>query len=152
MQDQLACTKCDYRATGKETKCPQCGGWIRRAQRIRRLGFVLVPLGFFLVAMMGTLSISLAPMMFSAGQQTTGSRFTGTPEQALLILGLFGIIIVFGFACMAGGLFQIVTGRRSIWIIVLVLVLTFLMIVAASAVRTALDRAAISNPPEIYET
>ena len=152
MKDQLSCTKCEFTATGKETKCPQCGSWIRRAQRIRRLGFVLMPLGLLLVMMMGTITIILAPMMFSAGQSTTGSRFTGTPEQAVLIFGFFGIIIVFGFACMAGGLFQIVTGRRSIWIIVIVLGLTFLMIVAASAVRTALDRGAVRNAPEIYET
>jgi MFS family permease len=143
MNDQLSCVKCGHTVTGKETKCPQCGGWIRRAQRIRRLGFVLVGLGFFLVAMMGTITIMLAPMMLSAGQETSGAKFNGTPEQAFLVLGLFGIIIVFGLACIAGGLFQIVTGRRSILIIILVLVLTFAMLVAVSAVRKVLDRSSV---------
>jgi len=143
MKNQLACTKCEFAVSGKETKCPQCGGWIRRAQRIRRLGGVLIVLGLILVAMMGTITVMLAPMMLAAGTQTTGARFTGTPQQGMLILGFFGIIIVFGLACIAGGIFQLLTGRRSILVIILVLGLAFLLWVLANAVRTALQRTAI---------
>ena len=139
MKNPLACTKCEYAVTGKETKCPQCGGWIRRAQRIRTRGGILIVLGLILVAMMGTITIMLAPMMLAA-KETTGARFTGTPQQGMLILGFFGIIIVFGLACIAGGVFQLLTGRRSILIIVLVLGLAFLLWVLANAVKTALQR------------
>src|SRR5438046_8632662 len=143
MKDQLCCTKCGYAVTGKETRCPQCGGWIRRAQRIRRLGGVLIVVGLLLLAKMVTLTAMLAPMMLSAGRETTGARFTGSPEQAMMILGLFGIIMVFGLACIAGGIFQLLTGRRSILIIILVLALAFVLLVVASAVRKALDRTEI---------
>ncbi|HZE71731.1 MAG TPA: hypothetical protein VE135_19660 [Pyrinomonadaceae bacterium] len=150
MKDPLGCTKCGYSVTGKETKCPQCGGWIRRAQRIRRLGGVLIVIGFLLVAMMGTITLMLAPMMLSAGRETTGARFTGTPEQGLMILGLFGIIIVFGLAAIAGGVFQLLTGRRSIVIIVIVLGLAFLLWVIGSSVRKALERTGThTKPPAI---
>lgn len=143
MKDPRGCTKCGLSVTGKETRCPQCGGWIRRAQRIRRLGGVLIVLGILLVAMMGTITIMLAPMMLAAGRETTDARFTGTPEQAMMILGLFGIIMVFGVACIAGGIYQVLTGRRSIVIIILVLGLAFLLIVFASAVRKGLERTSV---------
>lgn len=99
----------------------------------------MIVLGFLLVAMMGAITLNVAPSMLS-GAGSTGAKFNGTPEQAFLILGLFGLVIVFGLTCVASGLWQIVTGRRSIWIVVVVLALTFLLIVAGSAVRSALAR------------
>jgi hypothetical protein len=47
----------------------------------------------------------------------SGSRFTGTTEQAQLILGLFGLIIVFGLTSIVGGLWQVITGTRNKWIL-----------------------------------
>lgn len=110
-----------------------------KAQGIRRRGWLVIVLGFLLVVMMGAITFNVAPTMLS-GAGSSGAKFSGTPEQAILILGLFGLVIVFGLTCVASGLWQIVTGRRSIWIIVVVLGLTFLLIVAGSAVRSALDR------------
>ena len=133
MKDQFSCVKCGQTVMAKETKCLQCGGWIRRAQRIRRVGFVVVALGFFLVALMGTTTIVLAPIMLSGGQETNGSRFTGSPAQAFLILCLFGIIILFGMVNIAGGIFQIATGRRSLLIIIFMFVLVFLLFVVGGA-------------------
>lgn len=109
------------------------------AQGIRRRGWLTIVLGFLLVTMMGAITFNLAPTMLS-GAGSSGPKFNGTPEQAMLILGLFGLVIVFGLTCVASGLWQIVTGRRSIWIVVVVLALTFLLIVAGSAVRSALAR------------
>jgi hypothetical protein len=111
---------------------------MRKAQGIRHRGWVLVFLGLLLVAMMGTITLMVAPTILSAG--SAGARFTGTPEQAMLILGLFGIIIVFGFTCIVSGIWQIATGRRSIWVVILILGLTFLLIVVGAAVRKGLDR------------
>jgi hypothetical protein len=110
-----------------------------RAQGVRRRGWVLIVLGVLLVVMMGTITLLTAPTMLSRSA-SPGAGFTGTPEQALVILGLFGIVIVFGLTGIGSGLWQIVTGRRSIWIVVLILGLTFLLIVAGSAVFRVLDR------------
>ena len=151
MKDKLGCSKCSYAPSENVTRCPQCGSWMPRAQGVRRRGYVLIVLGFLLVAMMGTITFLTAPTMLS-GRASSGAGFTGTPEQALLILGLFGIVIVFGITCIGSGLWQIVTGRRSIWIVVIVLGLTFLLIVAGSAVMRALDRTTRSKQraPEAY--
>jgi len=93
--------------------------------------------------MMATITIALAPMMLSPGQNTGGARFTGTPEQGMMILGLFGIVIVFGLAAIAGGVFQMITGRRSIVIMVIVLGLAALLWVLGSGVRKALNRSGV---------
>jgi uncharacterized membrane protein YedE/YeeE len=139
MNDQLSCSKCSFTASEIVTRCPECGSWMRRAQGLRRRGWVLIFLGLLLVGMMGTITFLVAPSMLSGGA-SAGARFTGTPDQAILILGLFGIVIVFGLTCIASGLWQVVTGRRNIWIVVLILGLTFLLIVAGAAVFRALDR------------
>ena len=147
MKNQRGCIKCEYEATGKEAKCPQCGSWIRRNQRIHRLGFVLVALGILLVVMMAVITAATAPMVLSAGAETSGARFTGTPEQGLMMLGLFGLIAVFGVAAIVAGAFQIVTGRRSIWIIIAVVGLAFILFVVAQALRGSLDRSRVEGWP-----
>src|SRR6266542_743362 len=149
MKDQLSCSKCDFKPADKATKCPQCGGWIRRAQRIRRLGIVAVVLGVFLVGMMAVITAVVAPIMLSAGSETNGAKFEGTPEQGLLILGLFGVIFVFGLVAIASGIFQIVTGRRSLVIVVIVIALAAVLYVMATAVRKALNRACWDFRPTI---
>jgi len=136
MKDQRGCSQCSYVAGDDVVRCPECGSWMRKAQGIRRRGWVLIFLGFLLVAMMGMVTFMVAPAMLSAG--SAGARFTGTQEQAMLILGLFGLVIGFGFTCVVSGVWQIVTGRRNIWIVILILGLTFLLIVAGGAVRKAL--------------
>jgi MFS family permease len=141
MSRKLSCSKCDYVAANKkETKCGKCGAWIRGAQTIRRLGFVLIGLGFLLVAGMGTITIALLPMILSAGRQPSGSGFNGTPEQGMMILALFGLVIAFGVAAILAGVFQAIMGRRSIWIIIAVLGLAFLLFIASQALRGSLER------------
>ena len=69
MMDQRSCSKCSYTASDdvtRVTKCPECGSWMRKAQGIRRRGFVLVFLGLLLVVMMGIITVTVAPMMLSA--------------------------------------------------------------------------------------
>ena len=56
----------------------------------------------------------------------------------MLILGLFGVIIVFGFVAVAAGIWQIVTGRRSIVIIVVVLVLALILVALATTTTDVL--------------
>jgi MFS family permease len=140
MKDPRSCSKCGYAASDDRTRCPECGGWMRGAQRIRRLGWLLLVLGLFLVGMMVTITVLVAPMMLYPGAAVEGSRFTGSPEQAFLVLGMFGIVIVFGLACIANGLWQIATGRRNIWIVIAILLITFLLLAIAGGVRKALDK------------
>jgi hypothetical protein len=96
-------------------------------------GWIQLLLGLFLVGFMGLITLNLAPSMLRAGETVGGggSRFTGTPEQGLLILGLFGLVITFGLGSAAAGLWQIATGRRNNWIFGLMLGLFVILMLAA---------------------
>lgn len=85
---------------------------------------------------MGTITYNLAPLMFGAGK----ARFTGRPEQAQLILGLFGMVIVFGLGSIVNGLYQIKTGRRNKWLFIFMVVLFVVLILFSWFLRSALQR------------
>jgi len=134
MDQVLKCRKCDYQLTESVKKCPICGTVVITTGRIRVLGGIQLVIGLFLFFLMGTITISLLPMM--AGGRDSG--FSGTQGQAALILLLFGVIIILGLTSIANGVFQLATGRRNKWIFVVALLLGLLIIVLGVAVRTAL--------------
>ena len=135
MIDELRkCYKCGYETTEVVRQCPKCGRRVLSTKQVRRLGWLQLLLGLFLSAFMGTIALSLAPIMLHPGR-----GFTGTPQQALLILGLFGLVIVFGLSSIANGLWQIITGRRNKWILYLSFVLFALLLFVAWSVRNNLQ-------------
>ena len=105
---------CRETAEGIVEKCPKCGTKMRTPKRVQVLGWVLLLLGLFLVGLMGTVTINMAPALLHP--YSPDSNFTGTAEQAQMILRLFAAVIAFGIATMVNGAYQIVTGRQSVWI------------------------------------
>ena len=130
--------RCGYVTDVEGTKCPKCGGRLRTARFIRTLGWLQLLIGLFLVGLMGTITFFLAPIMLHAGQIDGGTSYTGSPAQAQLILGFFGIIIVFGLGTMASGLWQVATGTRNRWIAIVMLGMVLLLVIGYSAVRQSL--------------
>jgi len=112
---------------------------MRSANSVRIYGVVQLILGLFLVVFMGVITLMLLPMMMQPGQATSsGAKFSGTSQQAIVILSLFGLVIAFGFASSLAGVWQIVMARRNKWIILGVVGLTILLWIAVNAVYTAL--------------
>jgi hypothetical protein len=74
-------------------------------------GGILVPfMGYITLWMLGA----------AANTNTAGAKFTGTPEQLLMIFAICGMVILFGLLAFATGLYQLVTGRRNkmfVWVI-----------------------------------
>src|SRR3712207_2705890 len=60
-------------------KCPSCSRPVRTAKVVRRLGWLQLLIGLFLVGLMGTITYNLAPALLNPAAATDGSRFTGTP-------------------------------------------------------------------------
>lgn len=114
---------CRTKVEGTVTTCPNCGGKMRTPRTIRVLGWLLLACGVFLVGLMSYLWVVLAPSMAHPGDTTGGTTFTGTAEQGRTILTVFGAVIVFGLGSTAYGVWMIVTGRRSIAMMIGVLVL-----------------------------
>lgn len=111
---------------------------MRTARFVRRLGWAQLVIGLFLVGLMGTITFIVAPIMLQPGEIDRGSTFTGSPEQAQLILGVFGLVIVFGLGTVVSGLWQIITGRRNRWIAIVMLGMIALLVIAGSALRKSL--------------
>ena len=119
---------CRTKVEGTVAICPNCGKRMRTPRSVRIAGWVLVACGVFLVGFMSYLWSVLAPLMSHPGNTTAGATFTGTAEQAQTILNVFGAVIVFGLGSLAYGLWMIVTGRRSIALMIGLLVLAAALI------------------------
>lgn len=133
-----SCSDCGHVATGPVDKCQRCGK-LGTAGQVRRHGWVQLVCGVILTGLMGAVTYNVGPLMLRPGQEAAGGeRFTGTAEQAVLILGLFGLVLTFGLATIVSGLYQIKTGRRNRWIFVFMLVLFVVLIGASWLIRAAL--------------
>lgn len=104
-----------------------------RNWRVR--GWVLVPLGLFLVLFMGAIAWHLLPTMLRPGVEIDGSTFTGTPEQAQLFLGIFALVLAFGALCIVNGGYMIATGRRSRALTAVMLVIFAILFAIGWAIR-----------------
>jgi hypothetical protein len=74
---------------------------------------MLLGLGTLLVVFMGGLAIYLGQIVAHTDEPGATSRFTGGPEQLAIIMAVFGLVIAFGLASMAGGIWQIKYGKPN---------------------------------------
>ena len=82
---------------------------------VRRLGWVLLAAGLFLIGLMGTITWRMYPSMSHPGvADLSGTTFTGTPAQARYALQLFAGVIAFGVVSALNGVWQIATSRRNL--------------------------------------
>ena len=129
------CPKCgDVRAT-IETKCADCGKLLQKVSTIRVLGVFLVVMGTLLLGIMGWLSLWIYNAMSNTGN--SGSHFNGSPKDALFIVFAFGLVISISLAVTAGGLWQIIFGKRNKLIVFAVMGLGIIIAVTGLAVRIA---------------
>ena len=141
MEESSSCYSCGHVTNEAVSRCPECGRRLRTAKQVRRLGWLQLVIGVFLVGLMGTITYNLAPLMFPARPPAagrSGARFTGTPEQAQLILGLFGMVMVFGLGSIVSGVWQIKTGRRNKWLFIVMVALFVVLILFSWYLRSAL--------------
>ena len=81
---------------------------------VRRLGGVLAFLGLALVLGVGWLLLWMAPMLLHPGSYMGDNRFNGTPEEARMVFLLIAGVFAFGWVAFFYGTWQLVTGRRSL--------------------------------------
>jgi hypothetical protein len=105
------CPKCGYIRATIETKCADCGKVLQKVSTIRALGVFLVVMGTLLLGIMGWLSLWIYGAMSNTGN--SGSHFNGSPKDVLFIVFVFGLVISISLAATAGGLWQIIFGKRN---------------------------------------
>lgn len=114
-------------------RCPKCGGRMRPATQVRRLGWLLLVIGALLVIGVAAITFQLAPLMLHpVVPGADGSHFRGTAAQGGSVLGLFGLLILFGLLTVANGAWQIAKGQRSRWLVIAMLA-SIVLVVAATA-------------------
>lgn len=108
---QRSCYKCGYFADTSEIACPQCNRPLFTTTSTRIRGGLLVAIGLILVVFIGYL-FDWAFRAFN-NSSPTGSRFTGTQQEKLMIVGIFSLLIIFGLFSVATGGWQVLFGRRN---------------------------------------
>ena len=126
------CPKCGYIRETAETKCADCGKPLQRVSTIRVLGVVLVVLGSVLLGIMSWLSFWIYGTMSNAG--SSGSHFNGGPKDVLFIVFIFGLVISISLAATAGGIWQIIFGKRNKLIVFAVFGLGIIFLLTGFAV------------------
>ena len=101
--------------------------------RIRKLGWILVACGTFLIALMGTITIIVSRVPHEAAEAQSGSTttFTGTPADERLMYTIFGLVMAVGVVSLAGGVWQVKTGKRSRAVMLLVIALIVALVLEA---------------------
>ena len=113
-EDESRCWSCGHVTHKLVSACPRCGATMQSKRWSRRLGGVLMVLGALLAGGVGFLTWFLWPTLTTAAGGTGSVRFNGSPGQARMIVALFVAVTTFGAAAFGYGLFQLVTGRRSL--------------------------------------
>ena len=126
---------CGAVVPGLHTHCPQCGGRMKSETVVRRLGWVLLLLGLFLVGFVGYIISAIGPSLHAAMGETSGaadgSRFNASAGAASMVLWLLWSIVGFGAVGTLNGLVQALTGRRNRLLTVLLLGTTLAIVVLA---------------------
>ena len=130
MADESTCLSplCGITIEGSERKCPKCGWAMRSSRNIRNRGWVLLCCGLFLVLFMGWIAWALLPTLIRPGLEQEGSTFTGTEDEAQMILALFGLVILFGAVGTANAIYMIATGRQNRVFVIVTLLLAAALI------------------------
>jgi len=130
MADLSTCVKptCAVTVDGDVATCPKCGGPMRAVREPRWRGWVLVMCGLFLAGLMGAITFFLWPTLSDPAAAIADGDFTGTVEQARMMLLLFAVIIGFGLLCLVNGIHQIVTGEQSKPFVIVTVALFFAML------------------------
>lgn len=133
-EDLSKCYRCGYETYKLMSHCPQCGRSMQSKRWSRRYGVILLMLGISISVVIGWVLSVIGPRLLHTAISSAGLRFAGTPQQARLALGILALVELFGITAAFYGVWQIVTGRRSKWVIyfaigvvvVLVLIALFL--------------------------
>ena len=126
--------RCAELVEGRVATCPKCGGPMRSVGELPGRGLLLVIIGLILLGIMAPISWALLPSLLHPGETLSdGSSFTGTAEQARMVLILFGLLLAFGLMAVLNGVYMMATRRQSWAFIIGTLVLAGLIVFAGFA-------------------
>ncbi len=130
-EDLSRCGSCGFETHQFKSRCPQCGAGLQSRRWSRRFGLGLVVCGLFLSGLMGTVCYYTVPMLLHPGVGIGGTRFSGSPGQAFIVLGIFLLVMAFSLTTLFYGVWQMKTGKSSRRVAYFMLgIFVFLMLLA----------------------
>ena len=133
-EDLSRCYHCGFETYKLMSHCPQCGRSMQSKRWSRRYGILLTIVGTLITGAIGFILFLTLPMLLHPGTSHGGSRFSGSVSDARLALGVLGGVEAFGITALLYGLWQVVTGRRSKWVIYFALGIAVLLFLVAVSV------------------
>lgn len=113
-EDLGTCAACGYQTHHFRATCPQCGGGMLSRRWARRFGGVSAVLGAGITLVMTVILLRLSPVLANPGIDHGGTRFNGTPSQALMVWVVLAAVWVFGATATVNGAWMVSTGRRNL--------------------------------------
>ncbi len=128
------CFKCRWEGKSAERLCPRCRRPTQTRGFIRGTGAVLAALGGFLLVLMSVITVAVIGLIAQSGKPGSG-QFTGTKTQMILMFGVFGFVLLFGFVSLIAGLWQLVFGRRNMILVYFILFLGAVFLIGGTIFR-----------------
>jgi uncharacterized paraquat-inducible protein A len=132
------CYKCAYETETADVRCPRCGKKLFTKAETRVLGGVLTALGAFLMVVMGAIIIFFVGLMSQSGK-SSGAKFNGSKNDALLVFAILGFVLLFGFTSFIAGLWQLIFARRNMVLIWIILGLGAIFLIGGSIFRAVVE-------------
>lgn len=130
-EDLATCWQCGFETHKLRSYCPKCGAPMQSRRWSRRSGVVLMFLGVLIAGGVGALLLLLLPSLMYPGVDVGGARFTGSPGQARTLFGILAGLCGFGVVAFAYGVYQLVTGKRSLRVVQAMLGLVAVVVAVA---------------------
>jgi predicted RNA-binding Zn-ribbon protein involved in translation (DUF1610 family) len=134
MEDVIYCTKCNFETNELIKDCPECGRRLMKSKTVRRLGWVLLFIGLFLLTIMSGISFVVAQAIYQTGRPGSTTSFTGDSRDVAFIVGIFSVVFAIGFTSIAGGIWQIKYGKRNKKIVFLMIGLAVVFFIVARSI------------------
>ena len=140
MADRSTCLSpaCGYSVEGRLSVCPKCGWGMSGPFGIRVRGWFLLVFGLILVLFMGAITWAVAPSLLHPGKEAGGMTFNATAEDAQMVLGLFGLVILVGIFSMVNGGYMVARGRPNRLMALATIAFTILLVAVGWAINNAL--------------
>lgn len=84
---------------------------------LRALGVVLMVLGGLLMGGMAVLSWVMYGVIQSSSDPRASTKFTGSESDMVFMFGIFGLVFFIGLTAFAAGIWQIVFGKRNLYLV-----------------------------------
>lgn len=130
------CFKCRWEGRISQTICPQCGKPLFSQTNVRVRGGILTFLGLFLSGFMSAIAFFVTAMLTELDKNPkTAVKFNGDEHLLIMIYLIFAGVIAMGVTIFFAGLWQIIFGRRNMFLIWIFLTLIFLTLVVGGVFR-----------------